>query len=432
MPGVLPLDRDRAGVADGVEHPEAGLPRHVAVPGGDEVPAAARVGPGQVRAEPAVAAVADLLLRVLAVDVVDPVLEVPQEADRVEVLPDEVARVPVQAERRPVADRLQRALRSSSSRRRSRSGGPRGRTAPRPRRRRRGSGSSGRRSPGSRRRSSPAAPAGTSRRYFQIDEPVKPTTVSTPSRAAARAVSFISSAARCRTPSGSPSPQIRSGRMPRCRSSIGSSQTAWPARWLEIAQTFRPCLAEQVQLAARRSVVLGAPGRRRGGRPSRRSPARRSPTPAASRHTSSNGQVGPLAGEQGDRSGHVVLLRCSGWSGRRRATPDWCSAGDLSSAAAAAAPRPRRAPAAPAGRRRTTGAGRAGADRRDQVDHLVGERVLVAEPVPRRPPGVGVRVGRLGDQDPAEAGRRRRPRCGRGTAARSSPRSRRRGCRPSR
>ena len=162
--GVLPLDRDRAVVADGVEHPEARLPRHVAVAGGDEVPAAARVGPRQVRAQPAVAAVADLALRVLAVDVVDPVLEVPQEADRVEVLPDEVAGVPVQARTPRGADRLQRRAPSSSSRRRSRTGAPRGRTARRPRRTRRGSGSSGRRSPGSRRRSSTRAPAGTSPR----------------------------------------------------------------------------------------------------------------------------------------------------------------------------------------------------------------------------------------------------------------------------
>ena len=39
-------------------------------------------------------------------------------------------------------------------------------------------------------------------------------TVSTPNAAAARAVSAISAAARCRTPSGSPSPQIRADRMP--------------------------------------------------------------------------------------------------------------------------------------------------------------------------------------------------------------------------
>src|SRR5215207_406651 len=45
-------------------------------------------------------------LGVLAVDVVDAVLEVPDEADRIEVLPDEVGRVPVEAERGPVPDRL--------------------------------------------------------------------------------------------------------------------------------------------------------------------------------------------------------------------------------------------------------------------------------------------------------------------------------------
>ena len=70
---------------------------------------------------------------------------------------------------------------------------------------------------------------------FQILDPVKPTTVSTPSSAAARAVTCMASAARCRTPSGSPSPQTRDGRMAWCRSSIGSSQTACPVRWLEIA-----------------------------------------------------------------------------------------------------------------------------------------------------------------------------------------------------
>ena len=60
----------------------------------------------------------------------------------------------------------------------------------------------------------------------QMEEPVKPMTVSTPSAAAARAVSLISSAARCRTPSASPSPQMRAGRMPWWRSSMGWSQTA--------------------------------------------------------------------------------------------------------------------------------------------------------------------------------------------------------------
>ncbi len=71
------------------------------------------------------------------------------------------------------------------------------------------------------------------------DEPVKPVTTWTPSRAAARAVSFIFSAARCRTPSGSPSPQTSSGSTPWWRESIGS-QTAWPTRWAPIAQQSSP------------------------------------------------------------------------------------------------------------------------------------------------------------------------------------------------
>src|SRR5712691_1236301 len=63
----------------------------------------------------------------------------------------------------------------------------------------------------------------------QIAEPVKPFTSVTPSRAAARAVSFIRSAARSLTPSGSPSPQTSGGRIARCRASTGS-HTACPTR----------------------------------------------------------------------------------------------------------------------------------------------------------------------------------------------------------
>src|SRR5215218_9078364 len=94
--GVLPLDADRAGVADGVEHAEDRFPRNVAVAGGDEVPAAPRIGPRQVRRQPAVTPV-ELLDRFLAVHVVDPVLEIPEESDRVEVLPDEMARVEIES-----------------------------------------------------------------------------------------------------------------------------------------------------------------------------------------------------------------------------------------------------------------------------------------------------------------------------------------------
>src|SRR6476661_7498742 len=49
--GVLPLDRDRAGVADVAKGAEGVLPGDVAVAGRDEVPAAARVTPRQVGAE---------------------------------------------------------------------------------------------------------------------------------------------------------------------------------------------------------------------------------------------------------------------------------------------------------------------------------------------------------------------------------------------
>ena len=70
-------------------------------------------------------------------------------------------------------------------------------------------------------------------------EPVKPFTWVTPNLAAARAVSFTLSAARLRTPSGSPSPQTSGGRIAWWRSSTGS-QTAWPTRCVEIAKHWRP------------------------------------------------------------------------------------------------------------------------------------------------------------------------------------------------
>ncbi len=79
--------------------------------GAHEVPPAAQVSPGQVRAEPAVPAVAEVELHGLAGDVVDPVGELEDEGHRVEVLPDEVRRVPVEAERLAVADRLEGAPR---------------------------------------------------------------------------------------------------------------------------------------------------------------------------------------------------------------------------------------------------------------------------------------------------------------------------------
>ena len=77
---------------------------------------------------------------------------------------------------------------------------------------------------------------------------MNPTTVSTPRALASRAVCFISSAARVRTPSGSPSPHTLAPTMVSCRKSIGSSQTAWPLRWLEMAQTLRLYLSSTASL----------------------------------------------------------------------------------------------------------------------------------------------------------------------------------------
>ncbi len=88
-----------------------------------------------------------------------------------------------------------------------------------------------------------AGTGGNCATYGQMLEPVKPTTVSTPSLRATFAVSFSSSAARWRTPSGSPSPHTFEPTIAWWRKSIGSSQTAWPLRWFEIAQTLRPYLS---------------------------------------------------------------------------------------------------------------------------------------------------------------------------------------------
>ena len=78
---------------------------------------------------------------------------------------------------------------------------------------------------------------------------MNPLTTSTPSLAAARAVFFISSAARSFTPSGSPSPQTWSGRIPLCRSSM-RSQTAWPTRWALIACSWRSYRLSRSRLRA--------------------------------------------------------------------------------------------------------------------------------------------------------------------------------------
>src|SRR5215218_1326023 len=106
-PGVLPLDRERPVVADPVERADHRLEVDVAVAGGDEVPAAARLAEVEVPAEDRAAAV-EPPDRVLDVGVEDPVAELGDEGGRVEELVLEVARGEVDAEAPAVADRLQR------------------------------------------------------------------------------------------------------------------------------------------------------------------------------------------------------------------------------------------------------------------------------------------------------------------------------------
>src|SRR3954451_16787343 len=104
---VLPLDRERALVADAVERADHRLEVHVAVAGGDEVPAAAGLAEVEMAAEDRRAAV-QAALGVLDVRVEDFRRELDDEGSRVEELVLEVARVEVDAEAGTVPDRVER------------------------------------------------------------------------------------------------------------------------------------------------------------------------------------------------------------------------------------------------------------------------------------------------------------------------------------
>src|SRR5689334_19883359 len=108
--GVLPLDRERALVADPVQGTEEVLEVDVAVTGGDEVPAARVLAEVQVAAEDRATPV-EALDRVLDVDVVDAVGELGDERGAVEELVLEVRRVEVDAEALAVVERVQRLAR---------------------------------------------------------------------------------------------------------------------------------------------------------------------------------------------------------------------------------------------------------------------------------------------------------------------------------
>ena len=108
--GVLPLDRERALVADPVQRAEQVLEVDVAVAGGDEVPAARLLAEVQVPAEDRAAAV-EALDRVLDVHVVDAVGELGHERGAVEELVLEVRGVEVDPEALAVVECVQRLAR---------------------------------------------------------------------------------------------------------------------------------------------------------------------------------------------------------------------------------------------------------------------------------------------------------------------------------
>ena len=178
--------------------------------GGDEVPAARLLAEVQVPAEDRAAAV-EALDRVLDVHVVDAVGELGHERGAVEELVLEVRRVEVDPEALAVVERVQRLARGDEV------VGDLGRVDLE-----RELHALGVEDVDDRDEAlgellvaaldlREVVGREASRARCQIGEPVKPVTVVTPSRAAARAVSLSFSAARWRTPSGSPSPHTSGG-----------------------------------------------------------------------------------------------------------------------------------------------------------------------------------------------------------------------------
>src|SRR5690606_14586392 len=106
---VFPFDGQGAGVADVVQRADDFLEVHAAAAQGTEVPAATRVAEVEVARKDARAAV-ELDDGVLHVDVVDAVAEAADELDRIDALPEQVARVEVEAELLAAAERLDRPL----------------------------------------------------------------------------------------------------------------------------------------------------------------------------------------------------------------------------------------------------------------------------------------------------------------------------------
>ena len=134
---------------------------------------------------------------------------------------------------------------------------------------------------------------------------MNPTTVFTPSRWAVRAVFIIASAARWRTPSGSPSPQTHGGQdvvvafVDRVVADGLAGEVVGDREDLEVVlvQDGEPVGDVVVVGGAAPDVQVVAPA---GDLQAVEAPAGREPRDLL------EGQVGPLAGEEGDGSSHVL------------------------------------------------------------------------------------------------------------------------------
>ena len=217
----------------------------------------------------------------------------------------------------------------------------------------------------------------------QIDEPVKPTTVRTPSFAAARAVSFISLAARWRTPSGLPSPQIRGGQDALMAFVDRMVADRLPDQVVGDGVDRQVVLGEHLPLLVHIGVIGERPVDLEVVAPARDLQTVVAPLGREATHLLER-QVSPLAGEQSDRSCHHRFLPVNAsrldaadltWDVYR---PDLGPGAGLRTALHRVQHLldPQRVVE---GRVRIAVVG----DRLDEVPHLVGEAVLVADDVSR-------------------------------------------------
>ena len=92
----------------------------------------------------------------------------------------------------------------------------------------------------------------------QMEEPVKPLTTEMPRFFAALAEAFMDSTAHSRFASGLPLHFFGTMPKPSERLSLFGSQTSWPARWLLMAQHFKPLFSRTFSCALQYFLSVAA------------------------------------------------------------------------------------------------------------------------------------------------------------------------------